>query len=456
MGGGSVQLQAYGAMDKKLTGNPQMSYFPYVYKRHTNFAIETREEVLDLTSSVGEQTTIKTIVASQADLMYKAHVQIKFTASTTMDNQGTSTNYLSFTNNTGHAFVKEVSILIQDQEIDKHYSEWFDIWSELTDPNEIEHLPVNKHVGKNIYYKSIKNPEADVADQEIFIESDDTLTCYVPLKFWFTKNPGLALPLLCLYHHTVKFKFVFRKMDALFNSNTTFSNPTTAPDVKLYIDYILLDEDERRKFITDNKHTYLITQLQRHGPQQLTNIHDLVFNHPVKEIVWVCRNQNAGTEGSNPAVNGASFDGASNLSSATADFGGSWNNNDFFNYSSPDRSILTEVVGGNKSYEPFTYATLLLNGIERFTKRRPSYFRITQPMNYHSKVPSKHIYVYSFALKPEEHQPSGTCNFSVIQKAQLKFDAVSGTGQQMDLIVFAVNYNQLCIMDGMGGLRFST
>lgn len=451
-----MQLQAYGKQDKCLTGNPEITFFKYVYKRYHNFSIETAEEILNTTGSVDEHTVFKTICPHGGDLMHKAHLQITFTAGTTMDNKGTSTNYLSFTNNTGHAYVKEASILIGDQEIDKHYSEWFDIWNELSDPYNLEHLSVNKHNAKTSYYKSTKNDEvSDPNDEVIYIESDDKLTCYVPLKFWFNMNPGLALPLIALQYHSIKFKFLFRKLDGLFNSNTTFSNPTIAPDVKLYVDYIYLEEDQRRKFATD-QHKYLITQLQRSGPETLKTSHDLIFNHPVKELIWVCRNSRAGTEGSDPATNGANFDGSLNISSATGNFGGSWNYNDYFNYSSPDRSILTEVIGGSKSYEPFTYATLLFNGIERFSKRRPSYFRIAQPSSYHSNIPGKHIYSYSFCLKPEEYQPSGTCNFSMIQTPQLRFDTVCGSGQLMEIIIFAVNYNQLCIKDGMAGIRFST
>lgn len=451
-----MQIAAYGKQDVQLTGNPQMTFFKYVYKRYSNFAIESIEHTLDTVSSVEETNATVTINSHSGDLISKVHLQVEFTAGLEMATASKSDNtkYLSFTNGTGWAFVKEASISIGEQIIDKHYSEWFDIWNELTDYAQKEHLLVNKHNAKKSYYEGIKNQEAAEADQVKYIEADDKLICYIPLHFWFNRNPGLALPIIALQHHDIKFHFTFRRMSALFNSNAnTVANPNVAPTVKLFIDFIFLDKDERKKFATE-KHQYLIEQLQRVGPDSLSTTHNLNFNHPVKEIFWICRNKKAGTEATDLSTGGTNTDALNNLSSNAES---TWDYNDFFNYVCPDRTDLgrTEVIGGNKSYEPFEYARLTFNGIDRFTKRKPSYFRIVQPSTYHSRIPTKHIYCYSFALKPEDYQPSGTCNFSQIHNSQLLFENISTTGN-MDIIIFAVNYNQLCIMNGMAGLRYST
>ncbi len=457
MGGGSMQLAAYGKQDVHLTGNPQMTFFKYVYKRYSNFAIESVEHNLDTMNSVNETKTVVTINSHSGDLISKVHLQVEFTAGLEMisgsNGKTDPTKYLSFTNGTGWAFVKEASISIGDQEIDKHYSEWFDIWNELSDNAQKEHLLVNKHNAKKSYYEGIKNQEAAAVDQVKYIEADDKLICYIPLHFWFNRNPGLALPIIALQYHEIKFHFTFRRMTALFNSNAqAANNPNIAPKVNLFIDFIYLDKEERRKFATE-KHQYLIEQLQRMGPESLSTTHNLNFNHPVKELVWVCRNKKAGTEATDLTTQGSSTNGVNNLSSVSEN---NWAFNDFFNFVCPDRGNLarTEVLGGNKSYEPYEFARLTFNGVDRFTKRRPSYFRVVQPSTHHSRIPTKHIYCYSFALRPEDFQPSGTCNFSQIHNAQLLFENISTNGN-MELIVFAVNYNQLCIMNGMAGLRYS-
>lgn len=452
-----MQLAAYGKQDVHLTGNPQMTFFKYVYKRYSNFAIESVEHSLDTANSVDENKTVVTINSHSGDLISKVHLQVEFTAGLEMisgsNGKTDVTKYLSFTNETGWAFVKEASISIGDQEIDKHYSEWFDIWNELSDNAQKEHLLVNKHNAKKSYYEGIKNQEAAAVDQVKYIEADDKLICYIPLHFWFNRNPGLALPIIALQYHEIKFHFTFRRMTALFNSNAqAANNPNIAPKVNLFIDFIYLDKEERRKFATE-KHQYLIEQLQRMGPESLSTTHNLNFNHPVKELVWVCRNKKAGTEATDLTTQGSSTNGVNNLSSVSEN---NWAFNDFFNFVCPDRGNLarTEVLGGNKSYEPYEFARLTFNGVDRFTKRRPSYFRVVQPSTHHSRIPTKHIYCYSFALRPEDFQPSGTCNFSQIHNAQLLFENISTNGN-MELIVFAVNYNQLCIMNGMAGLRYS-
>ena len=450
-----MQLAAYGKQDVHLTGNPQMTFFKYVYKRYSNFAIESVEHSLDTVNSVEETKTVVTINSHSGDLISNVHLQVEFTAGLEMATASKSdvTKYLSFTNETGWAFVKEASISIGDQEIDKHYSEWFDIWNELSDNAQKEHLLVNKHNAKKSYYEGIKNQEASASNQVKYIEADDKLICYIPLHFWFNRNPGLALPIIALQYHEIKFHFTFRRMTALFNSNANAeNNPNVAPKVNLFIDFIYLDKEERKKFATE-KHQYLIEQLQRMGPESLSTTHNLNFNHPIKELFWVCRNKKAGTEATDLTTQGSSTNGVNNLSSYAEN---TWSYNDFFNFVCPDRGNLarTEVIGGNKSYEPFEYARLTFNGVDRFTKRRPSYFRVVQPSTHHSRIPTKHIYCYSFALRPEDFQPSGSCNFSQIHNAQLLFENITTIGN-MELIVFAVNYNQLCIMNGMAGLRYS-
>ena len=230
----------------------------------------------------------------------------------------------------------------------------------------------------------------------------DATTLYVPLQFWFCRNPGLALPLIALQYHEVKFNLQFATLDHL--TTGTGVSPG-ALNASLYVDYIYLDTDERRQF-AQVQHEYLIEQLQFTGAESLSGASaksKLAFNHPVKELVWVISESNDA-----PNV----YQGA------------------------------------------FTTAKLQLNGHDRFSERKASYFNLVQPYQHHTRIPdATNVYVYSFALHPEQHQPSGTVNMSRIDNATLHLSGVSGTSPS--LYVYAVNYNVLRIMAGMGGLAYS-
>ena len=221
---------------------------------------------------------------------------------------------------------------------------------------------------------------------------------WVPLQFWFCRNPGLALPLIALQYHEVK-------VSVKFNSATD-SGCGTFGTFKLWADYIYLDTDERRRF-AQVSHEYLIEQVQFSNSSS-SGSHDLNFNHPVKELIWT----GGVTTGGGAAATGP--------------------------------STPLEVQGGNMR--------LVLNGHDRFAARPVNYFSRAQVWESHTGYPMQtndSICVYSFALKPEEHQPSGTCNFSRIDNAQLKCSTDDA------LFIYAVNYNVLRIMSGMGGLAYS-
>jgi hypothetical protein len=234
----------------------------------------------------------------------------------------------------------------------------------------------------------------------------------VPLQFWFCRNPGLALPLIALQYHEVKLNLEFKAATSLNRVNDgAFSNFTC----KLYVDYVYLDTDERRRF-AQISHEYLIEQVQHTGDESVTDNTDakmtLNFNHPCKELVWVIQASGNGN--------------------------------------------LAELNFNNT----FSKGKLQLNGHDRFSERRLEYFLNVQNYKHHTRVPrtgaNQYIYTYSFALQPEEHQPSGTCNFSRIDNAVLTLTSVQTAGNVAGVCkVFAVNYNVLRIMSGMGGLAYS-
>ena len=244
-------------------------------------------------------------------------------------------------------------------------------------------------------------------------------TLYVPLQLWFCRNAGLALPLIALQYHEVKINISFRSALECLETSTGLSSGTPSlGDASLYIDYIYLDTDERRQF-AQVQHEYLIEQLQFTGSESFSNSavkSRLSLNHPVKELIWVVQ----------PDAN-ASANRHADYTDGTAAYAG-------------DDTIVD--------------AKLQLNGHDRFSVRKARYFNVVQPYQHHTRTPSTGIYSYSFSLNPQEHQPSGSVNMSRIDNASLQLSLSTGTAA-VKLRVYAVNYNVLRIMAGMGGLAYS-
>ena len=389
MGGGLMQLVATGAQDVFLTGNPEITFFKVVYRKHTNFSMESIEQTFNGGVDFGKKVTAT--ISRNGDLITNVYLQAELP---TLNESG-----VTYVNSIGHALMEYIELEIGGQRIDKHYSEWLEIWSELT-------LPAEKAVGYSHMVGKMQTENALMTGGMI----------YVPLMFFFNRNPGLALPLIALQYHEVKINIQFREFLKLVKGPD--GTPVDKKDLKasLYVDYIYLDTDERRRFAQD-AHDRLIDQLQFTGDESIsagqTNVKlRMNFNHPVKELIFVVQDEEASDD------------------------------NDYFNFKGVDDG------------EPVKMAKLQLNGHDRFSERPGSYFRLVQPYQHHTRVPQKHIYVYSFAMKPEDHQPSGTCNFSRIDNATLHLTLADNI-KASKVKIFAVNYNVLKIMSGMGGLAYS-
>jgi hypothetical protein len=340
--------------------------------------------------------------------------------------------------------IDEVSIDIGGQSIDKHYGDWLNIWNELTQTAEQEAGYAQMVGGVDTTLTTDVTGPADMP----------ATTLYVPLQFWFCRNPGLALPLIALQYHEVKFNLSFRPASQCYITDDTALAVPEISNASLYVDYIYLDTDERRR-MAQVSHEYLIEQLQFPGSvvtQDTVVRPKLIFNHPCKEFIWTAQ----------PTANVAS----------DVSGGPQW-----FNFSDDvDMSLVMDglvdgVLGagwptgafnglGSTSFgsgrNPELTDKLQLNGHERMAERDGRYFNLVQPYQHHENIPSPGINVYSFALKPEEHQPSGTLNCSRIDNAtlQVTFNA-SAAPKQRNLNVYAVNYNVLRIMSGMGGLAYA-
>ena len=433
MGGGLLQLVATGQQDIYLTGNPQITFFKIVYRRHTNFSIECIEQTIDGVIDAAASSSIVTI-SRNGDLVGSMHLEVTFAPGVT---GSAGTKSTQWTNNTGHAFIKEVEVEIGGQRIDKQNGQWLDIWNELTDHEEIEHIGLNKHKSKKAY---LLNGASGTSAM-------DTLKTYIPLKFWFNRNPGMALPLIALQYHEVKIKLKTRGILGLVNSTGQLAGTAAKPNVKLWADYIYLDTDERKRF-ANQSHEYLIEQIQKHESQMEAS-KEMDFNHPIKELIWVI--QDATVRSENISATASNVDATQNVVDLTTE--STSNKNDYFNYTTNINDD-SEVLSNQTSIESFKTAVLTLNGHERFKPRDASYFRLIQPAQAGHRIPDKHIYMYSFALKPEQHQPSGACNFSRIDSAILDF-TTAGTFSGTTITIYAVNYNVLKIASGMGGLAYA-
>lgn len=319
MGGGLMQLVAYGAQDVFLTGNPQISFFKVVYRRHTNFAMESIEQTFNGNPELGNRVTCT--ISRNGDLITNMWLEVDFE-----NNFDTSKPV----NSLGHSLIEYITLEIGGQQIDKHYGEWLEIWSELTMPEE----------KRNGFKEMIGRRDAGVT------YSPESSKLYIPLQFFFCRNPGLALPLIALQYHEVKVNIKFRSASELSRDSSTFVKFNTNP--RLYVDYIYLDTEERRRF-AQSQHEYLIEQLQHTGPESTKDDnHRLNFNHPVKELIWVTRKS-----GADPM-----------------EFG---NVDHSDNYFSEDALGSAEMPA---TYDSFNKCKLQLNGHDRFSERDASYFRI--------------------------------------------------------------------------------
>jgi hypothetical protein len=420
-------------------------------------------------------------VSRNGDLIHRVYLRVELPSVTVAP--GKAFRWLNWL---GHILVKNVEVEIGGQKIDKQYGDWMHIWNELTQSAGHQLGYANMVGNIPTLTTPVYNPTGSGSNVTV-----DGEILYIPLEFWFNRNPGLALPLIALQYHEVKINLELRDVrdcywSANWNAGTsawdTSSSavvPGSLPSCSLFVDYIYLDTDERRRF-AQVSHEYLIEQLQFTGDESTSsesNKIKLNFNHPCKELIWVVQ-RDLNVSDSAPVGKQwfnytDSYDytyvtsGAQNVSGAFS--------SSFSNIVAPssastarDAGAMPGVAAGgaNNVYVPVSFengdnpvvtAKLQLNGHDRFSERDGRYFNLVQPYQHHENVPSQGINVYSFGLKPEEHQPSGTCNMSRIDNAtlQIKLSPSSINGGACKVRVYAVNYNVLRIMSGMGGLAYS-
>jgi len=527
MAGGLMQLVAYGAQDVFLTGTPEITFWKVSYRRHTNFAMESIEQTFSGQADFGRRVTCT--ISRNGDLAYRTYLQVTLPEiNQEMKSSGSGDAvYARWLDYVGEQLIAQVEVEIGGQRIDRQYGDWMHIWNQLTLSKE-QQSGYYKMIGNTTQltyitdpnFAQVSGPCAAGGPAQVCAPRNalPETTLYVPLLFWFCRNPGLALPLIALQYHEVKINIDFRpigeclwavkKMDAAADTGAQSVSQAYQQSLvaaSLYVDYIFLDTDERRK-MAQNPHEYLIEQLQFTGDESVgssSNKIKLNFNHPCKELVWVvqpdgnvdyCSSLEGGellykTLGAQPFNYTDAIDA---LPNAVHAFGGETANSgvnafitteglfqmadggDAGNAAAADAAGV--VTGSSLSdagtfvlaesaldmhcwgENPVVTAKLQLNGQDRFSEREGSYFDVVQPFQHHTRAPDCGVNVYSFALRPEEHQPSGSCNFSRIDNAVLQLVLSSNTVSGVNTAkvrVYAVNYNVLRVMSGMAGVAYS-
>ena len=406
-----LQLSSLGSQDSLILSSSGLTFFKVLYRRHTNFVIEAQENQFQNTADFGNKS-IMTINRSGDGIFY-AYLSVTLPALTTSNLTGSPT-WVGWTNTVGYAMIREVSFLIGGNAIVRHTGEWLDLESELCTP-----------VGKQFAHNKCVGKSVGVADPGRF-NAATAQTLYIPLRFFWNKGPGMMLPLIALQHHEVRLEFQFRTATECLKSdvagtatNVSFSNPV------VWFDYVMLDRGERFRF-AQYAHEYLIEQVQFVGEEPIpanASFHKarLNFNHPTKALYWVFRN----------ATN-------STMNTLTG--------NNWFSY---------EGLAASPNRHPFQTMKIQLNANDRIRERTGDFFQYVQQYQHQTNTTPRNIYMYSFALFPEEHQPSGSCNFSRIDTANMNFTMEAGANPAYSLLVFALSVNVLRIMAGMGGLGFA-
>ncbi len=402
MGAGTlVELIARGNQDAYIIGNPQMSYFKTVYKRHTNFAIEPIIQIFTETPDFGKKVT--SIIDKKGDLLWDILIDIQLPA---------LSDKISWCNGIGNFMIDYVEVQLGGEPIDRIYGDMIDIWYELS---------TNLSV-KNAYYKMIGKHITFTNTTQ-----SDALHLLVPLPFWFCRSISQSLPLIAMQYTDVKVVVQFKQFDQCWYKRTVVT-PTEQHIIsaQLICNYIYLDVFERTKFAKEEMYEFLIEQFQTTNPRGILPLTinytlPIYFNHPIKEIYWTYRSTLA------------------------------TNNNDYYNYG----NYLNYGTINEQVIEPFTQLQLKYNGNNRFDVLPAIFFRLYQQYKYHSSFADSYVYVYTFALKPEDNQPSGTSNFSKLDNVQMNMTMCNNLvdGQ---ITMYSLNYNILRIQKGMCGVMFSS
>ena len=514
--------------------------------------MESIEQTFNGTGDFGRK--VQCPVVRNGDLITKSYLRVVVSAGNSNGTSYAGTKW-AWVTSLGHALIDNVTLEIGGTQIDKHWGEWLTIWNELS-----------RKIGQDRGYNTMIG---NVDSLTVLNETHPQYTLWVPMRFFFCRFDGLALPLIALQYHEVRVNFEFRAVEELvvLQAGTGRTGKGLASalglqlnDCSLYVDYIYLDSEERKRF-AQASHEYLIEALQFPGEESVTGEQSrfrLNLNHPCKLLAWVNKLGRYIAGNSFLAYHPTDLDATRLVATKrfilkNATVASGYATVDSYGRVTPaDASMATVfatvnavavavngtaaladvdnitvlgellpldfiskavsalptsftfdngVASGTMTYptvpltgdgaqaqdvllykwdnfglqldgteNSVTKGLLQLNGQDRFSEREGQYFNYVQPWQHFSNTPKDGVNVYSFALNPEEHQPSGTCNFSRIDNATLavtfgRVNTITGAtetgfktaylGDNSKFSVYAVNYNVLRVMSGMAGLAYS-
>lgn len=391
MAGGLISLSSYGPQDGYLTGVPQITFFKNFYKRYTPFAIETMELQFNGNPNFGNKATCE--ISRNADLVGRTFLKVTLPAITTTG--GTS----AWVEEVGHFLIKEVDFEVGGVRMDRHFGWMLSVFQELWGTSE-QKANYDEMIGNT---SDLTTASASLASKIL----------YIPLKFWWNREPGNYMPLVALSRHTVKVTIEFEQAAKLIKTTGTYGQ-ASIPSAQLLVDYVFLDVEERRQFAR-MPHEYLVETVQYSGLEtsnQQNYQQRLSLNHPLTELITVCQL--------------VSEVDALNLSN-------------FANSSQDGHNLL--------NYK------LQINSQDYEAAQEGRYKNLVIPYKCHTNGPRTGIYVHSFSLAPEGQQPAGSVNGSRIDNFIIQLGLASSN--PTNIMTFGFNKNIFRVMSSQGGLLYS-
>ena len=428
MASGRVELASTGIQDSFITDSPQITFFQKQFKKHTQFALDTIDNGVDGTPSFGNRITC--VIPRKGDLIKTIYLKVRLSTlyNVPIDDldhcgcnisgiQGAADPQFGYTDSIGHAIVEHADLIIGGQLVQRITGEFMEIQSELFVSDS--HQEGLKYTSGKMGTKLGLGPANDTYG----VYGNFPREFIMALPFYFNNNPSLAIPLCAIDKQEVEVHIKFRKLEDLYVtpvSDPPFEAGGSIESVSIPVEYAYLTPSEI-SFIKDQQTDYVITQLQIARTSMEANLtksyYKLHFTNPVKEMFFIVQTRDT-----------------SRLE------------NDHFNYSNSDDPSGDHVESIN----------LMFNGEDRISEKiaTANYLRFIQPMTHHSRTPTRRIYSYSFALKPENSEPSGQVNMSRILNQVLTVNTKPCT-KLRDVRIYAVNYNILRIQHGLAGVIFN-
>ncbi len=489
MGGGLMQLVLKGNMSEYITLQPHINYYKYVLKKHTNFSMETIVITSTGDNNIGFRKTTSELRVNFKIKRYADLLSNLFLTFNIPDIYSDNTFKFRWVNNLGFNYIKEAKIRIGVVNIETLYGEWMNIWNELTTKDNIEYnklignideyinpfnfVPKYRVVNNRLYNVTYPVSSYNPDPRKFNNPSIRERKIQVPLNFWFTKNPSLALPLLKLENNEVELDIYIndRAFEGLYqvwsNILNTYVSPSMYnevhnPDVdiditkfvkpsdntfnvnnELLCTYVYLDSAERSSLLLNtNQIDYIINTVKKTPTTAIGDSHTLIditnANHHIKEIIWVTRRSDS-----------------------------IFNFNNYTNY--------TADYEYNEGMGILKRASILWNREISRADYDASYYNQVQPYKHHTNIPRTGVYCYSFALFPEKQINSGsydntqiTTSLSINVNADIKntdkYNYIGNVYKEIvknnypvnfEISIYVVEINVLTVLNGSAGLKFS-